>query len=179
MGIQRHDRGVTLIETMLAVLMAFIVMASIGTAVFSAMVTNKNQGAETTRMTTMAQEKIEELIRLNFTDTTTNATLITDVGWNIGLTSNSLTDLNRLSTCPASGTADVGYLDFLDNNGLPIQGTCASAVASSYGYERRWKIQDVSGITGLKQITVVAYSLNAVNAGGGTPSVSLTSFKSQ
>ena len=180
MPFQRDERGVSLVETMIAVLVAFIAMSSIGAVIFSAMVANKNQGAETTRMTALAQEKVEQLVRLGYTDVTTNTTLITDTGWPIGLTANSLTDLNQLGACPGVGSANIGYVDFVDNNGQPLAGACSAAVASGFGYERRWKITTVSaGPPGLKQITVVVYAPNAVNAGGPVPTVVLTTFKSQ
>ena len=179
MPFHEDSRGVTLIETMVAVLVAFVAMASVGAVIFSSMVANKNQGTETTRMTALAQEKIEQLVRLNYSDTTINTTLISDAGWAIGLTPNSSTDLTQLTDCPAAGSVNIGYVDFLDNNAQPLSGACATAIAGGFGYLRRWKITTVTGVTGLKQITVVVYALNAVQAGGAVPSVSLTTFKSQ
>lgn len=174
-----NERGVTLVETMMAILVAFIAMGSVGAVVFSALVANKNQGTEITRMTSMGQEKIEELNRLSYTDATTNTTLISDTNWNVGLTSNTSTDLNYLAGCP-SASADIGYVDFLDANGLPLSGsTCAGAIANGYSYERRWKTVTVSGVTGLKQITVVVYAPNAVQTGAQMPYVTLTTLKSQ
>lgn len=178
MSSNRKDRGGSLVETMIAVLVAFIAMSSVGAVVFSAMVANKNQGIESTRMTVLAQEKMEELIRLNFADVTTNTTLITDSDWSKGLTVNSDTDLGELFTCPSSGTANVGYVDWLDQNSVPGAGSCDDVVAQPRAYIRRWKITD-PGITGLKQITVVVYAPAAVNAGQATPMVSLTTLKSQ
>jgi type II secretory pathway pseudopilin PulG len=179
MSVRSSERGVTLVETMIAVLVAFVVMASLGAVIFSAMVANKDQATEVTRMTALAQEKIEQLGRLAYSDTSTNTTLITDAGWSIGLTANSSTDLTQLSACPASGSVNVGYVDFLDNTGQPLAGVCSTEFATAWGYQRRWQITTVSGVTGLKQITVVVYGRNAVNAGGGTPVVTLTTLKSQ
>lgn len=179
MEFQKASRGVTLVETMMAVLVAFIAMASVGAVVFSSMVANKNQGTETTRLTAQAQEKIEQLVRLGYSDTTTNTTLITDTGWAIGITPNASTDLVEITACPAAGSANIGYVDFLDNNAQPLSGACAAAIAGGFGYVRRWKITTVSGVTGLKQITVVVYARNAVQAGGAKPWVSLTTLKSQ
>jgi len=174
-----HDRGVSLVETMIAVLVAFIVMSSVGAVVFSSMVANKNQGTEVTRMTALAQEKMEQLVRLGFSDTTTNTTLISDSGWSIGLTSNASTDLVQLSSCPTTGSANVGYVDFLDNSGQALAGTCDAAVAGGFGYQRRWRITNVSGVTGLKQISVAVYARNVVTVSGAPPVVSLTTLKSQ
>jgi Flp pilus assembly pilin Flp len=186
---QTNDRGVTLVETMIAVLVAFIAIAAIGTVVFSSMVTNENQGLEGTRLTALAQAKMEALLALPYGDTTTNTTGLTDLGFQVGLTSNASTDLNLLPGCGTIG-ADFGYVDFLDKNGSPFAQSCAAVSAGGYGYERRWKITDVilpalPGTYGLKQITVVVYDLNAINTSGSTnpagyaPYVTLTSFKSQ
>lgn len=183
------DQGVSLVETMLAVLVAFIAMSTLGAVVFTAMVGNKNQGVETTRMTTLAQEKVEELLRLLMTDTTTNTTLITDAGWSVGLTANTKTQdfTSPLTDCP-TGAPDEGYVDFLDANGVAAQGLCAGIISSTnvngtnmpYGYQRRWRIQDSPGaVAGMKQITVVVYSRNAVQTGATPPTVSVTTFKSQ
>jgi type II secretory pathway pseudopilin PulG len=174
-----RDRGVTLIETMIAILVSFVVMSSLGAVVFSTMVANKNQGTEMTRLTGLAQEKTEQLLRLGYADNSTNTTLISDSGWAIGLTANSATSLAQLTECPAAGSPNAGYVDFLDNNGQPLGGECAQVFLNGFGYQRRWKVTSVAGVTGLKQITVVVYALNAVRAGGATPSVSLTTLKSQ
>ena len=72
MSVRSSERGVTLVETMIAVLVAFVVMASLGAVIFSAMVANKDQGTEVTRMTALAQEKVEQLSRLTYADTSTN-----------------------------------------------------------------------------------------------------------
>lgn len=180
MPILKDEQGGSLIETMIAILIAFIAMGAIGGVIFSAMVTNKNEGMEAARMTALAQEKIEQLMNLPFSNTTTNTTLITDTGWNIGLTDNAATDLTFLPTCPTGGSANIGYVDWLDSNGVPLAGGCSSVAAQTFGYERRWKITSVMvGPPGLKQITVVVYAPNAVQTGAATPQVSLTTLKSQ
>lgn len=180
MPMHESERGGSLVETMIAVLVAFIAMSSVGAVVFSAMVQNKNEGAETTRMTALAREKMEQLLWLAYNDTTTNTTLITDSGWSVGLRANPATDLDQLTGCPAGGSANEGYVDFLDSEGVPLRGTCATATAGGFAYVRRWRItEQITGPPGLKQITVVVYAMNAVRAGGQLPVVSLTSFKSQ
>jgi hypothetical protein len=179
MRVRESESGVSLIETMIAILVAFIAMASVGAVVFNAMVSNKNQGTEIARMTSMAQEKIEELNRLPYDDATTNTTLISDTNWNVGLTPNTGTDLDYISGCPSTST-NIGYVDFLDANGLALSGgTCAAAIANGYSYERRWRTTTVTGVTGLKQITVVVYAPNAVRTGAQMPVVTLTTLKSQ
>jgi Tfp pilus assembly protein PilV len=151
---QPTDRGASLVEAMIAILVAFIAMAGIGMAVFRASVTNKNQGTEQARLTVLAQEKMEELMRLSYGDVSTNTTLVTDSGWAVGLSAgggtNMLPDVNPSSEC-TSITAE-GYVDFLDGNGTAIQNSCVNAMTVGsttsnvpYAYQRRWQIADLWG----------------------------------
>lgn len=64
MKVYRHDEGVSLVETMIAVLVALIGVFSIGQVIFVATATNKNQGTETTRAVIYAQDKLEKLLSL-------------------------------------------------------------------------------------------------------------------
>jgi len=200
-----RDRGVTLIETMIAVLVALIGVFSLGALIFQATVTNKNQGSEVTRAAIYAQDKIEKLLSFGspgavntsfanyLTCTQTpmpsnapcNSSGINASAWNTGLVG-SPTGAGVISpiltTCPTSGPS-VGYVDFLDYNGNQISGTSCSAVntATSIGYIRMWQITDVSaGPPALKQVTVAVYSMAAVGQSGPTakPVVVLTSLMS-
>lgn len=64
MKILPDERGTTLIETMIAVLIAMIGVFGVGYVVFLATATNKNQGTETTRAVIYAQDKLEKLLSL-------------------------------------------------------------------------------------------------------------------
>ncbi len=64
MGATNSQRGVTLPETMMAVLVATVGVFSMGFLIFQASATNKNQGQEVTRATIYAQDKIEKLLSL-------------------------------------------------------------------------------------------------------------------
>jgi hypothetical protein len=144
---QPSERGVSLVETMVAILVAFIAMAGIGVAVFRASVTNKNQGTEQALLTVLGQEKMEELLRLSYGDVSTNTTLISDSGWAKGLTAGGgvamLPGTDPSTECAAANSQ--GYVDFLDVNGVPVKGACASALGSAYAYQRRWTIADLWG----------------------------------
>ncbi len=173
---KKNDRGVTLVETVMAMLIAMIAVAGLGGAIFTALVQNKNQGAEITVATTLARDKMEQLVGLGFTDTTTNVTGITDLGWNKGLSAGGT--LTQVTACPTSGPA-VAYVDFLDASGTQIPappgGPCAAV--ANFSYVRQWTITNTSA--SLKQINVVVYSLAAANTGALTPFVALTTYKSQ
>jgi Tfp pilus assembly protein PilV len=188
-----RENGVTLIETMIAVLIAVIGVFSVGGLIFQGTVTNKNQGTEVTRATIYAQDKMEKLLSLDFSSCTQassgqpascNTTNINASGWTQGLLAGGTTGPPVQATCPASGSS-VGYVDFLDSNGLQLPGTtaatgCSAITASAISYVRMWQIADVAPTGGpaLKQITVAVYSQAAVNAGSGKPIVVLTSLLS-
>ncbi len=196
-----NDRGVTLVETMIAVLIALIGVFGLGSLVFQASATSKNQGTETTRAVIYAQDKIEGLLALASVPTVAGqpdfATCIQAVSlqpaicntsgvtsaanWTTGLLAGgSITPLQL--SCPSSG-ANVGYMDFLDSSGCQMD-ACASPATSLCGnpsptasYIRQWQIADSNTFgsnPALKQITVAVYSLSAVNTNGGKPVVVVT-----
>jgi pilin/secretion family protein with methylation motif len=189
------DRGVTLIETMVAVLVATIGVLGLGSVIFQATTINKNQGTEKTRATVYAQDKIEKLLSLDFTVCTQpgssqpascNVTGVTDTGWTTGLLAGGPLACSQVTgppaalNCPEASGAAVGYTDFLDANGQQLSGAC-SAISTGMSYVREWSIADLtppSGGPALKQITVAVYSEAGVTAEGGRPIVLVTSVLS-
>lgn len=198
------DRGVSLVEALIAVLIAMIVMVSLGNVVFQATATNKNQGTETTRAVIYAQDKIEKILSLgvhaaasanaaNYGACTLaassqpsdcNLTGVTDSGWTTGLlaggpiVSTATTTTPVAFNCPGVPAADKGYVDFLDANGIQIPGACSTITGTQIAYIREWTIADVTtGFSGptFKQITVAVYSVLGVNTGANKPIVVLTS----
>jgi hypothetical protein len=171
------DRGVSLIETMIAVLVALIGVFSLGTLIFQATVTNKNQGTEVTRATIYAQDKMEKLLSLDFPTCSQSVILnpntcgtsatwslvagtwtatagLTGTGWNTGLVAGGQLTTGdpsapMQSTCPTSG-ASVGYVDFLNYNGsqIPLTPGPCSSITSSIAYIRMWQIIDMASTGG-------------------------------
>jgi len=191
----RDTSGVTLIETMVAILVALVGVFGLGSLVFDATVVNKNQGAEKTRATVYAQDKMEKLLSLDFLSctqaassqpTTCNTTGITGSGWTSGLlaggplSSSQVTGPPVAVNCPAAPGAAIGYTDFLDINGQQLTGACSGA-ASGVSYVREWTITDLTPPTGgpsLKAISVAVYSLSGIGSEGGKPIVLVTSVLS-
>ena len=181
------DSGVTLVETMIAVLVALIGVFSIGSLIFQATVTNKNQGTEVTRATIYAQDKLEKMLSLDFSScnqtassqpTSCNTTGITATAWKQGLLAGGVITPNQ-KTCPSSGSS-IGYVDFLDINGTQLTGSSCSALTTSYAYTRMWQITDVStGGPYQKRVTVAVWSQAAIGqTGQNNPVVVLTSYLS-
>jgi prepilin-type N-terminal cleavage/methylation domain-containing protein len=178
--------GVTLIETMIAVVISLIIMALVGGVIFTATVQNKNQGLEMSRVTVYSQDKIEKLMNLDWISCTSvppgagcNTTGLNAPEWNKGL--NAGGTLAWQPGCPASGPA-MGYMDFLDTNGNQFAGTSCSAVGN-YAYQRQWQVTDVvppsPGVPALKRVDVLVWSRNAVNTGSAAPSALLTTYVSE
>jgi len=187
------ESGVTLIETLIAVVIAVVGVFSVGALIFQGTVTNKNQGTEVTRATIYAQDKVEKLLSLNFSTCTQsassqpsscNTTNVNASGWTDGLLAGGAIGPSVQATCPSSG-ASVGYIDFLDSNGIQLPGSsgatnCSAITSSGISYVRMWQISDVASTGGppLKQISVAVYSRSAVNSGSGKPVVVLSSLLS-
>ncbi len=189
---RRSDQGLGLVEAMIAVAIALIAAFSMGTVIFIASATGKNQGTEATRATIYAQDKMEKLLSLDFNTSGTdasscvqsassqpascNTTGITGSSWTQGLLAGGT--ISPMALC---GSALPGYEDFLDASGIQLTGSGCSAFTEPPAYIRQWQITDLTQPSGgppMKQITVAVYSLNAENALGGKPVVVLTSVLS-
>jgi hypothetical protein len=192
---EQENSGVTLIETMVAILVAIVGVFGLGSLVFEATVVSKNQGSEKTRATIYAQDKMEKLLSLDFTICTQsasslpgacNTTGITDSGWTQGLlaggplSSSQVTGPPVAVNCPDAAGSAIGYTDFLDVNGQQLAGACSS-MTSGISYVREWTITDLSPPVGgpsLKAISVAVYSQSGIGAEGGKPIVLVTSVLS-
>ncbi len=189
-----EDRGVSLIETLIAVLIAVFGVFTLGQVLFLSMVTNKNQGAEVSRATIYAQDKMEKLLSLNFANctitpassqpATCNTTNISASGWTQGLLAGGAVGPPVQASCPSSG-ASVGYIDYLDANGLQVPSggpatSCAALANTSASYIRMWQITDLASTGGpnLKMVEVSVYSQSAVSSPVGKPIVDVVSYLS-
>ncbi|MFB3922209.1 MAG: prepilin-type N-terminal cleavage/methylation domain-containing protein [Terriglobia bacterium] len=184
---KHNERGITLVETMVAMFIALLGVFSLGTVIFEASVINKNQGTENTRATIYAQDKIESMLALDFAacsqsstsqPASCNTTGISASGWTQGLlTGGAIAPVQ--TSCPESGP-QIGYIDFLDGAGQRITGASCSAVdGAPFAYIRQWRVVDLatSG-PALKQVTVAVYSQSALATLGGKPVAVLTSVVS-
>jgi len=205
--IRSQERGVTLLETLLATAVATVAVFAICSTVFVATTNTKNQGTETTRAAIYAQDKMEKLLSLasvqvptttasfgNCTQSSAtqqsnfpacNVTGITDVGWATGLLAGGSFSPVQIG-CPSAGSSNIGYMDFLDQNGNQLSdngsASCSAALTNqTVGYIRQWQIVDQNTFgtpPGLKQITVAVYSMLGVNTNNTRPVAVLTSYVS-
>ncbi len=167
----QSERGATLIETVIAMLILTIGVLAVMGLLSVAVTQNWNQGDRATRTTEYAQDKMEQLLALNFTDGASNTAVYptqSTGGTGLGGTMAGNSTVGGI----VAGSPVTQYVDYIDSAGN-LQTTSTGAL-----YIRQWSISTNS--TGnLKTITVVARALSSSSNGGGAPFTTLASMKSQ
>ena len=176
--------GMTLIETMIALAILFTITVGLMAMATVAMMTTENQGHLGARTAEYAQDKMEQLLSLAYTDgdlkpppdasDTASAACfpkICDTG-GTGLAAGGSLDF----LAPVDG-----YVDYLDKDGLPLGGGVAPP--DGWFYMRVWEIQEFTpagGTVNYKQITVSCRTAFVIGSAdiGKSPVAILTTFKS-
>ena len=170
-GKRKSESGASLIETMCA--MVVLLVGSLGaTGLLSYSVTqNWNQGDRATRTTEYAQDKMEQLLALNFNDGNSNtATYPTASTGGSGL-GGSMTGSTTVGGV-TSGSPVTNYVDYIDVNGNIQTG------ATNAQYIRQWSIA-TNAAANLKTITVVVRAYITTANGVPPPVTTLVAMKSQ
>lgn len=161
---KNSQAGIGLIETMIALALLLIAAAGIMTMAAVAMSTTETQGHLAARTAEYAQDKMEQLLALQYpdvqTDTTVFPSAITGVG--TGLTPGGGLNPNA----PVAG-----YSDYVDRSGNPV------AAGAAWQYVRVWQITANAANT-MKTITVVTKVRYGVGQAGVLPSSTVTCLKS-
>ena len=173
----RLERGVTLIETLMAAAILIIVVAGLVPLFTTALTQTEQQGDVATRTTEYAQDKLEQLMKLNFNDGTTDTTVFptnpagcTGTGANIcGLGGTMVANATAGAVQPAAALA--GYVDYLDTNGNLLTGVTGAA------YTRQWRLL-TDGTATLKTITVSVTSTPIAGSRSAPPSTTVVCIKS-
>jgi prepilin-type N-terminal cleavage/methylation domain-containing protein len=172
---KKAEAGMSLIEMMVALVILLVVSVGILSMAMISITTTENQGHLSARTAEYAQDKMEQLLGLAFTDCSGGFTC-TDTT-TIDTTTNSYS-LGTGGTGLAAGgditTATSGYVDYLDGNGNPLGG--GSTAPSNWSYKRLWQITDVSST--LKQITVKVSARSGVGGPSVAPNSTVASLKS-
>ncbi|HEV2350736.1 MAG TPA: hypothetical protein VG028_12920 [Terriglobia bacterium] len=125
MEFPQTGRGTTLIETMIAVLVAMIGVFGLGTLIFQATVTNKNQGTEVTRATIYAQDKMEKLLSFGAAGADTSALPVASQVANYATCTQTV---NSVSACNSTITpTNPGITDAAWNTGLVSGGPAVTS----------------------------------------------------
>ena len=165
----KGQRGISLLETMIAAMILLIGIAPLMGLFTYAVATNSGQGEIATRTTLDAQDKMEQLMALSFADAASNTTVYPTAGaggTGLGGTMVGGTTVGGIN--PAAPVA--GYVDYLTSAGVQ-----QTAVAGAM-YRREWSITtDATG--NLKTITV-RVTLISWPGQGLPPSTTLVCMKS-
>ena len=147
------ERGTTLIETVIATALLLVVMVGLLGMAALATVYTENHGHLEARTTEYAQDKMEQLLALVFTDSANNtvvfpATATGGTGMAIGGSADTAAPVN-------------GYVDWLKQDGTLLGG--GTTPPTDWFYERVWMISYPAPLDhAVKQITVTATVKSAV-----------------
>jgi Tfp pilus assembly protein PilV len=166
-----RERGVTIIETLIASLVMIVgVVSTMGVFSYSVGM-SKDQGDITSRAITYSQDKMEQLMSLNYTDASTDTTSNTypmplTGGTGLGGDMAANTSVGSLNT----SSPTTGYVDYITFDGVR-QTTSTGAF-----YVRAWQISIDS--SKLKTMKVVTVALGTAGGRGVAPQVELVCQKS-
>ena len=159
---RNSQAGVSLIETMIALALLLIAAAGIMTMATVAMSTTETQGHLAARTAEYAQDKMEQLLALQYPDTQTDTTVFPAVvGGCCGLQVGGSLNANA----PV-----VGYSDYVDKSGNPV------AAGANWQYVRVWQITQLGA--NMKQITVLTQVRYGVGQTGVLPRSTISCLKS-
>ena len=146
------ERGTTLIETIIATSLLLVVMIGLLSMAALATMYTENHGHLEARTTEYAQDKMEQLLALVYTDTAGDTvTFPAGAIGGTGLSVGGGIDTNN----PVNG-----YVDWLASNGTLLGG--GTAAPADWFYERVWQVTCATAVctnspippVGVKQITV-------------------------
>ncbi len=149
----RAQAGMTLLETVVALALLLVVSTGIMSLAGVAMSTTENQGHLASRTAEYAQDKMEQLLALNYLDQCTDTTVfpaVINCGVGQGL---------KLGGGLNPNAPVAGYSDYVDISGNPI------AAGANWQYVRVWQITQAA--PNLIQISI----LTQVRTGVGQPSL--------
>lgn len=169
---RRPESGMTLLETMIALAMLFVVATGLTMMATYATVTTENQGHLVTRTAEYAQDKMEQLMSLRFDDTFTDTINEDCVDYLEGYDCSD-PDIGEVGLSPGgslnhSAPAD-HYVDYLDASGNPMGGGVTAP--DGWFYMRVWLIED-TGLdatlpANVKRITVSVTTRTTVEMESG------------
>ena len=161
---RNSQAGISLIETMIALGLLLVAAAGIMTMATVAMSTTETQGHLAARTAEYAQDKMEQLLALQYPDINTDTTVFPSAftGAGTGLAPGGGLNPNA----PVAG-----YSDYVDKSGNVVP------AGGNWQYVRVWQITANPANT-MKTITVVTEVRYAVGQAGVLPRSSVTCLKS-
>jgi hypothetical protein len=170
--IHRHraERGQSLVETTIATAILLVVLVGLMSAMSMASVLTENEGHLSARAAEYAQDKMEQLLALAYSDTTSDTTQI------------PTSEANGVGLIPGGssnpGTPVAKYVDYLDSDGKPLCPCAGTTAPGTWFYKRVWEITTPAGTSNLKQVTVTAIVSRSV-ANKVIPRATVTALRSR
>ena len=168
----RHsERGLSFIEMVFAI--SVVMIAALGLLPLGAIATTttENQGHLMARCTEYAQDKLEQLLALQFGDAISDTRVFPAApNGGTGLGGKPLT---ATVGSPDPDTPVDGYVDYLSIDGDLL--ATGAGVPDDWFYKRVWEITPVSAT--LKRITVTATVKTAIGSVGRIPRARVVSIK--
>jgi hypothetical protein len=166
----KTDQGQSLVETTIATTILLVVLVGLMSAMSMAAALTENEGHLSARAAEYAQDKMEQLLALAYSDTTSDTTQIPTSSANgVGLVPGG-------SQNPSTPVAK--YVDYLDSDGKPLCPCSGTTAPSGWFYKRAWQITAPAGTSNLKQITVTAIVVRSF-ANKVIPRATITALRSR
>ncbi len=162
----KAQAGMTLLETVVALALLLVVASGIMSLAGVALSTTENQGHLGARTAEYAQDKMEQLLALNYLDQCTDTTVFPAViNCAVGQGLKPGGGLNP--TAPVAG-----YSDYVDTSGNPV------AAGANWQYVRVWQI--TANVTDdLKSITVLTRVRADIGQPASLPQTTVACLKSK
>lgn len=135
--IRQSESGMTMVEAMIAIVILLVGLLAMAQVLAFSVIASKTFGRDSGRTTAVAQAKMDELIALQFSDTTSNVALSP-------ATATGGTGLAAGGSVYPADPVD-GYVDYLDLGGGRIG-------SEDPAFTRQWQVTNTSAT--LKTITV-------------------------
>jgi prepilin-type N-terminal cleavage/methylation domain-containing protein len=160
--------GMSLVETLVALALLLIVSAGVLSLAAVAMSTTENQGHLGARTAEYAQDKMEQLLALNYLDVSTDTTVYPAAQGAACPPACGLTPGGGLD--PNAPVA--GYADYVDTSGNPV------AAGANWQYVRVWQIT-ANATDDLKTITVLTQVRADIGQPANLPRTTVACLKSK
>jgi Tfp pilus assembly protein PilV len=162
---RKSQAGMSLIETMIALAILFIVAAGVLGLAAIALSTTENQGHLAARTAEYAQDKMEQLLALEYPNQLTDTTVFPSAftGNGTGLQPGG----NLSPNAPVAG-----YADYLDASGNAV------AAGGNWEYIRVWQITE-NAAQNLKTVSVLSQVRAGVGQAGLPPQSTVVALKSK
>ena len=158
------EQGTSLVEVLVATALLMTLMAGLMAMAGLAISTTENQGHLAARTTEYAQDKMEQLLSLAYTDSVSNTVVFP-------ATATGGTGLTVGGSVNTSGPVN-GYVDWLGEDGSLLGG--GTTAPTKWFYERVWQISTPTA--GIKQVAVTVTARTAIG-GALKPKSTLVAVK--